>query len=270
MRYIRKSDLDEKRLKQEFKEEFIFSQKAIEVKRKFQISTKDLAGASLTNLYHITRRYEYVYFSNLVRKMLQDKVNVSVLDVGCGTCYVPFSFSKLTERYVGIDLYNLSKFYTELTNNVDFKRHDITKAPLQDANFDLAICISVLEHIPVELRIKAFENIVSSLKPGGVFAFTFDVDLEGNGEGFTFDEVAETILHLQELGLDSCEEIDLTTYDDLLTTEIATGLPQNRYQLPWRISKFKHNLFNRILTKIGIIKPKLNSIAVVRGSFQKK
>jgi hypothetical protein len=125
MRYIRKNDLDEKRLKQEFKEEFIFSQKAIEVKRKFQISTKDLAGASLTNLYHITRRYEYVYFSNLVREMLRDRVNVSVLDVGCGTCYVPFSFSKLTERYVGIDLYNLSKFYTELTNNVDLREFNL-------------------------------------------------------------------------------------------------------------------------------------------------
>ena len=126
-----------------------------------------------------------------------------------------------------------------------------------------------MEHIPKALRLRAFDNIYASLKSNGSFAFTFDVDLEGNGAGFSFDEVTETIFYLKNLGFESSDEIDLTTYDDLVTTEPYVGLPQNRYQLPWRISKEEPSLINRVMRRLGLKSNRYSSLAVVRGSFRK-
>lgn len=273
MRYIRIKDYDEVALKREFYEEFLYSQEAIRVKSSLQLNRNDMGGADLCNLYHITRRYEYPYFSDIVRNAVKNFSGLSILDVGCGTSYAPFSFSRSSRKYVGIDLYDLTEFYANLSPNITFSRHDITQAAYSVNEFDLVISISVLEHIPRELRLKAFENIVLSLKAGGLFAFTFDVDLEGHGSGFTFDEVYETIFQLDELGLVPCEKIDLTLYDDLVTTECAMGLPGNRYQLPWRLSKTQINtLLNKVMIRLGfgLVKQQTISIGVVRGCFKKK
>ena len=254
MRFIRLSDYNEIFLKREHKEELIYSQEAIKVLKDSKINKSQLKS-TFANLYDFSRKYEYPFFRSIIENLSKKKSNLSILDIGCGSVYAPFSFSKSASSYVGIDLLDLKEFYKKLCNRIEFAQHDITKSPYKVAEFDLAISISVLEHIPQELRIKAFDNIASSLKKGGIFAFTFDVDLEAIGVGFTFDQIYETIYHLKEIGMESSEEIDLTLYDDILTNEELIDLPKNRYQLPWRLKR--KELKNA-------------SLAVVSGCFRRQ
>lgn len=268
MRFFRSSDLNETRLKQECAKEFEFVEKALSAKRKLKKQSTELNLSTFCNLYHVTRRFEYVYFSDLIADFLNEKESLEVLDVGCGVSYAPYTFSAETESYVGIDLHDLSGFYENLTKRVKFLQHDITESVVEHNGFDLVISISVLEHIPPQRRLAAFRNMASLLKPGGVLAVSFDVDLEAGGAGFTFDEVIETICVLKEFGLTPTNEVDLTPYSDIVTTEQLVGLPKNRYQLAWRLSN-SPSFASKILAWLGIMKTNYNSLAVVFGSFVK-
>ena len=270
MRFFRYSDLDEDSLKIEFKKEFEYVEMATNIKDAHNHGELNLANATFSNLYHFTRRYEYVFFSKYIENLSTKNSNISIIDVGCGVSYAPYAFSKLLKNYTAIDKVDLSLFYKKLSKDIKFFQHDIVKQPFEIGNFDLAISISVLEHIPTKDRHIAIENIYKSLKKGGTFAITFDIDLESSGGGINFDELVYTISFMKNLGFNSIEEIDLTTYSDILTSESIIGLPANRYQLPWRIN---YNHSGRIYSKlkqVDLVKPKYKSLAVVFGVFEKK
>ncbi|MDA8652968.1 class I SAM-dependent methyltransferase [Candidatus Actinomarina sp.] len=269
MRFFRNSDLDENSLKIEFKKEFEYVEMATNILNTHNPDQLNLGNATLSNLYHFTRRYEYVFFSKYIENLSSKNTNISIMDVGCGVSYAPYTFSKLVKNYTAIDKVDLSLFYDSLSNDVKFFQHDIVNKPFKLDSFDLAISISVLEHIPTKDRHKSIENIYKSLKKGGKFAITFDIDLESSGGGINFDELIYTISYMKSLGFNALEEIDLTTYNDILTSESILGLPANRYQLPWRIN---YNHSGRIYTKLkqlDLVKPKHKSLAVVFGVFQK-
>ena len=42
-------------------------------------------------------------------------------------------------------------------------------------SFDVSLCISVVEHMPMEVAQKAIENLIYYAKPGGLVAITFDL-----------------------------------------------------------------------------------------------
>src|SRR6185436_15674069 len=49
--------------------------------------------------------------------------------------------------------------------NVEVRRHDLVKDPLEEGTFDLVHARALLEHLPE--RTKALEKLVRALKPGG-------------------------------------------------------------------------------------------------------
>lgn len=271
MKFFRLPFLDEKRLAIEVAAETEFVMTALETKHECSLRNEYFHNATFTNLYHYTRRYEYVYFSDLIAQCAKKNRAMTLLDIGCGITYAPFEYSKMTQTYDAIDLLDYREFWENVCDRVSFHQHDITTASFGEGKYDLVISISVLEHIPAQQRLTALRNAVESLKVGGVLALTFDVDLEGGGAGFSFDELTEAIMMLQKLGLSPLSEIDLTTYDDILTSEPFIGLPKNRFRLPWR-RRDEPTIFGKLFEKAFGIKNHVrgNSIAVVYGEFAKQ
>lgn len=270
MKFFRKSFLDEKRLAVEVAVETEFVMSALEFRNQSNLGIGYFHNTTFTNLYHYTRRYEYIYFSDFIAEFTKTNGPVSLLDIGCGITYAPFEYSKMTQSYDAIDLLDYREFWENVCDRVNFFQHDITSTPVAEEKYDLVISISVLEHIPANERLQALRNAVSSLKTGGVLALTFDVDLEGGEAGFSFDELTEAILVLQKLGMKSLSDIDLTTYDDIVTSEPYIGLPSNRFTLPWRRNNtptLLGKLFERSFGRP--VSPRGNSIAVIYGELLK-
>ncbi|MDR6552083.1 SAM-dependent methyltransferase [Paenibacillus qinlingensis] len=137
-----------------------------------------------------SRHYEYIWAAHFVEK---DHV---VLDAACGLGH-PFKYYlvdkckevyacdmderildrdeiiKELEYYVGkanIDQINLS---TLSKPNITIA--DISKLPYEDAKFDVAFCISVMEHIEdMSVQLRALEEFKRVLKDGGKLIITVD------------------------------------------------------------------------------------------------
>ena len=273
MKFFLKRDLNEERLREQFALEVNFVRKALKAVRENEDLT--LHG-TLSNLYHVSRRYEYPYFYELIASISREN-KIDILDVGCGTSYAPDAFSVFCNSYTALDIIDFGPFWASVNNNILFLQHDITSTPPPSFQFgyDLVLSISVLEHIPKGSRKAALLNCIKSIRKGGVLALTFDVDIEGSGNGLTFDELIDLIDFIENNEMSTMAKIDLTTYQDLLTTEDLIGLPINRYQLPWRISKTHQprSLLQKLIDRVFLQEqqiPKGASLAVAYGSFCKK
>jgi len=58
---------------------------------------------------------------------------------------------------------------------VEYIRADLTRLPFSDASFDLVSCISVLEHMPADTRVRGVQEMARVLKPGGQLLLTYDL-----------------------------------------------------------------------------------------------
>lgn len=79
-----------------------------------------------------------------------DLENQTIVDLGCGrgelSKMLPF------KHYTGVDLstYQINKNVEENDrDNVNFVHHSITSLPFDDMQFDVAICMDVMEHVPL-------------------------------------------------------------------------------------------------------------------------
>jgi SAM-dependent methyltransferase len=81
------------------------------------------------------------------------------IDLGCGSAPFWYAVIGQVERYDGVDLWPRS-------DKATFAGDIQTLAMVQDASYDSAICIEVLEHVPEPGR--AVATIARILKPGGV------------------------------------------------------------------------------------------------------
>ena len=77
MRFFRKSDLDEDSLKIEFKKEFEYVEMATNILNTHNPDQLNLGNATFSNLYHFTRRYEYVFFSKYIENLSSKNTNIS-------------------------------------------------------------------------------------------------------------------------------------------------------------------------------------------------
>ena len=189
----------------------------------------------------------------------------TILDMGCGLSFMPYTLSNLVKRYVATDILEYNNFWNTIRENILFKKMDITsKDFILKEKCDVAISISVIEHTLKSKQVQLIRNIKASLKKGGLFVFTMDIDLEGNGSGLNFDELALFSKHLKDNGFDPINDFDLSLYDDILKIEETN----DHYKLPWRIKK-TNNILLKVLVKIGLKKPSKNSLAVVHGVYRK-
>ena len=100
----------------------------------------------------------------------------SIVDFGCGS-------GRLTElvedsqNYLGLDnsnqLIKIAKNNYSNRKNLNFQVQDILDYQLPENNFDLALLVAVLHHLPTtELRLKILKNIHRSLKNNGQLIIT--------------------------------------------------------------------------------------------------
>lgn len=218
---------------------------------------------TLTNMYHFSRRYEYPFFYKTISSIekIEEK---TILDIGCGLSFMPYALSDLVNRYVAIDILDYNNFWRTVKENIQFKKIDVTSKEFAlNEKCDLAISISVIEHTEKSKQVQLIRNIKESLKKGGLFIFTMDVDLDGNGSGLNFDELALFSKHLKDNGFESINDIDFSLYDDILKIENT----EDHYKLPWRIKK-SNNIILKAFVKIGLLKPLKSSLAIVYGVYR--
>jgi len=58
---------------------------------------------------------------------------------------------------------------------VEYIRADLTRLPFPDESFDLVSCISVLEHMRPDTRVRGAQEMARVLKPGGQLLLTYDL-----------------------------------------------------------------------------------------------
>jgi arsenite methyltransferase len=125
------------------------------------------------------RRIESLYLTRdaerrrvLVRKTLQSAPSDRVIDIGCGPGFYCLELAVEAGPegvVVGIDssasMLGLAARRCEAHKNVSFHEADLMSLPVEEASFDRALCVQVLEY--VENPTSALAEMRRVLRPGG-------------------------------------------------------------------------------------------------------
>lgn len=131
--------------------------------------------------------YAYYHLSRWSTELAPGTAPV-IADVGSGVTFFPFSIAELGFKVIctdidpicGVDFARAREHVPTKAGAVEFRLCKDRCLPFRDAECDAVYCISVLEHIPDFLHTIA--EIHRSLKPGGLFVLTIDLDLQGTSE----------------------------------------------------------------------------------------
>lgn len=117
----------------------------------------------------------FAYF----REVLNDRLNLSqqglrALDIGCGGGFLAEEFTRLGYQVVGIDPSAVSidtarRHAADAGVAIDYRVGTGEQLPVPDADFDVAYCCDVLEHVSSVDAVLA--ETARVLKPTGVFLF---------------------------------------------------------------------------------------------------
>jgi 2-polyprenyl-3-methyl-5-hydroxy-6-metoxy-1,4-benzoquinol methylase len=157
---------------------------------------------------HFPRIFEYPWLLNKLRGDLKDK---KIADFGAGLSAMPIIFAEQGAIVTTIDnnssiweksrLFSANEWgyfnYRELNNNINSLNLTMTKNTFPDDYFDVWYSISVVEHLPAELRREILKLIQKSLKRNGRLLLTFDLEKNTN-RLWNYSEgkiVEETVLH---------------------------------------------------------------------------
>jgi 2-polyprenyl-3-methyl-5-hydroxy-6-metoxy-1,4-benzoquinol methylase len=135
-----------------------------------------LEGPAQMLTCHPYRQWEYASLFRVLGDSLDGR---TFLDVGGAGSPLPCLLAENGARGVALDLQPL---LVELSNHISHVRGLDLKAEVADAvtlsgrsaEFDVVICISVLEHVPPANRQRLLRNVSRTLKPGGLLYLTFD------------------------------------------------------------------------------------------------
>jgi ubiquinone/menaquinone biosynthesis C-methylase UbiE len=114
------------------------------------------------------------YFDDRVTSLAIEKLlprNLILADVGCGTGSLTFELARFAQRVVGVDLSQemlrraRSIAKERQLHNVEFRRGDALKLPLESRSVDAAFCVMVLHFLPDPGR--AIAGLCRITRPGG-------------------------------------------------------------------------------------------------------
>lgn len=99
-----------------------------------------------------------------------------IVDLGCGSGRLS-ELLRDNQNYLGLDnsteLIKIAKNNYSNRKNLNFQVQDILNYQLPKNNFDLALLVAVLHHLPtLELRLKILKNLHKSLKDNGQLIIT--------------------------------------------------------------------------------------------------
>lgn len=127
-----------------------------------------------------SRRWEYPYIAAQVARLARRKPRARILDAGSGATFLPWYL----QRKYGVDVsccdtdHSLPRVFTSVNSTmgtaIGFRVADVRDLPYPDDSFDMACCVSVLEHTDDQ------EQVVRELSrvSGGRVALTFDISLD--------------------------------------------------------------------------------------------
>ena len=114
------------------------------------------------------------YFDDRVTSLAIEKLlprDLTLADVGCGTGSLTFELARFARRVIGVDLSSemlrraraIAK--ERKLDNVEFRRGDALRLPLQTNSVDAAFCVMVLHFLPDPER--AIAGLCRITRPGG-------------------------------------------------------------------------------------------------------
>jgi cyclopropane fatty-acyl-phospholipid synthase-like methyltransferase len=140
------------------------------------VPDRALMGVSPNEFEHIKDRADI-----RVKAILPYVKGKVVLDIGCGSGYATYEYSKVAKSIVGLDISaEALKFAREHYPSVEFIQGDV----LGDwvGKFDVIIATEMMEHISEKDWDRLLLNVKSALTNGGVFIGTIPV--EGHTESW--------------------------------------------------------------------------------------
>lgn len=142
-------------------------------------------------LHDWSRCWEYPYVYYHVRRFLHEQPagpRPVTVDVGSGVTFFPFALAALggevictdTDPLCRTDLERAIPLVSAAPGRVSFRLIEGGRLPLREGEAAVAVCVSVVEHIPdFEATV---QDIARVLRPGGLLVLTNDLDLRGDHE----------------------------------------------------------------------------------------
>ncbi len=155
----------------------------------FHVKNRGRVIDSWANIYDIVNYFVFMIFGggnnlrNEIAGMAKLKEAKSVLDVGCGTGNLSLEIVKRLPsggRVIGVDagekMVTLAKNKLHNAQSpIQFLRVSAGSISFKDEVFDCVFNVFLLHHLPMELKIAAFNEMYRVLKKGGELV-TVDVD----------------------------------------------------------------------------------------------
>lgn len=190
-------------------------------------------------LHQWSRQWEYPFVLSYLVPGLERGGAKRVLDAGSGATFFPYY---LQSRYTGVEIsccdqdQSLERLFQKINHSsdsrVDFVAADLRDTPYDADRFDMAYCISVLEH--TECYPEIIAELDRIIKPGGTLIITIDVSLNGGRD--ISPAGAADLMAVLSTRFNTPEELPadlggLLATPDIFTTLSARKLDKNL--LPW-------------------------------------
>jgi len=167
-----------------------------------------------------------------------------ILDVGSGVNGIS---DFLSNQVLGIDS-DFSKTENPKNDNIKNLKGSITKLPVKDRSYNIAVCIDTFEHLSHSTRVKAIKELQRVVKRGGYIIISFPTGelsarFEKQINNLYKRKYGEDHLWLKEhiaLGIPKTSEI----VDEFLNS----GIKQNNIQVIGNVNVFLWFLLHWLLT----------------------